>query len=408
MISAGAEQPICRRKVLYLPGYDPIPPRRYRELYRREGTDQAAISGYSLTFGPRRDRTGFGWGVTGKIDGHTTEAEVEVLVWSDVVAASMGRSIAATYGQLAMTAWAYIGSGALWRLMRLRRGPVIAALYPIAVLLGQLMLGGIAAAAVWWLTARLLPQASLIGALPAAAALWAVLAAFRRIDGRIFAYYLMHDYAFTAGNGGAYPPALQARLFQFTERLRTVTAEDWDEVLLVGHSSGAYLAVSVMAAHLHANAAPQRPALGLLTLGHVVPMASFLPRADQLRRDLHDLAARTDIAWVDVTAPGDACSFGLCDPVAVSGIAPQPQHLPLVLSAAFTQTLSPARRASLRNRWFRLHFQYLCAFDRPGIYDYFAITAGPRSLAARFAGRAPSPGRIAAPVNRRTSMTAPQ
>ena len=33
-----------RRRVLYLPGYDPIPPRRYRELYRREGAAQATIS----------------------------------------------------------------------------------------------------------------------------------------------------------------------------------------------------------------------------------------------------------------------------------------------------------------------------------------------------------------------------
>ena len=60
---------------------------------------------------------------------------------------------------------------------------------------------------------------------------------------------------------------------------------------------------------------------------------------------------------------------------------------PLVLSAAFTRTLSPERQRKLRGRWFRLHFQYLCAFDRPGDYDYFAITAGPRRLADRYAGR---------------------
>jgi hypothetical protein len=41
----------------------------------------------------------------------------------------------ATYLQLLRTAWAYIGSGALFRLMRLRKGPMIAALYPIVFLL---------------------------------------------------------------------------------------------------------------------------------------------------------------------------------------------------------------------------------------------------------------------------------
>ena len=46
-----------RRRVLYLPGFDPIPPRRYRELYKREGAEQARISGYRLEFGARRDQT---------------------------------------------------------------------------------------------------------------------------------------------------------------------------------------------------------------------------------------------------------------------------------------------------------------------------------------------------------------
>ena len=73
---------------------------------------------------------------------------------------------------------------------------------------------------------------------------------------------------------------------------------------------------------------------------------------------------------------------------------------PLVLSAAFTRTLSPEKQKALRHRWFRLHFQYLCAFDRPGIYDYFQITAGPLTLADRFANRPHSPGRITTPANR--------
>ena len=52
-----------RRRVLYLPGFDPIPPRRYRELYRREGAAQARISGYDLSIRrvPQTER--YGWNV---------------------------------------------------------------------------------------------------------------------------------------------------------------------------------------------------------------------------------------------------------------------------------------------------------------------------------------------------------
>lgn len=55
---------------------------------------------------------------------------------------------------------------------------------------------------------------------------------------------------------------------------------------------------------------------------------------------------------------------------------------------------------------FRLHFQYLCAFDHPGDYDYFRITAGPRTLRHRFADRAPSRSRIERPVSKYTSVAA--
>ncbi|MFD1796286.1 hypothetical protein FQV27_01010 [Paracoccus aurantiacus] len=384
-----------QRRVLYIPGYDPIPPRRYRELFKREGAEQAAISGYRLATGARTDRTGFGWGATTLTGDQSATAEFEVLVWSDIVAGSMGQSIPATYAQLARTAWAYIGSGALWRLMRLRRGPVLAALYPIVVLLAQALAAVLAGwlagwlvslVATWWLG---LPVALVVFVLG--------LRQWRKLDGKIFAYYLMHDYAFTAQSGGAYPPALQARIAEFAERVAEVGSQDWDEVLVIGHSSGAYIAVSVLAELARAGRLPQQVAL--LSLGHVVPMASFLPRADQLRRDLHDLAAAQTV-WIDVSAPGDACSFGLCDPVAVSRCVPEGGGGPLVLSAAFTQTLSPEKQRALRHRWFRLHFQYLCAFDRPGDYDYFQITAGPLGLAERFANRHHSPGRIAVPANR--------
>lgn len=392
-----------RRRVLYIPGFDPIPPRRYRELYKREGADQAGISGYQLEFGSRRDRKGFGWGVSGNFDGTRTEAEIEVLVWADIVQGSMGQSIPATYGQLARTAWAYIGSGALMRLMRLRRGPVIAALYPVVVLLVQAL---IALAAGWGLGAALGWLTGLgwwLGLPVLLAVTWAGLIMWRRLDGKIFAYYLMHDYAFTAQDQGAYPPALEERLAQFSDRIAEVLAGGWDEVLVIGHSSGAYLGVSVLADLIRAGRVPEGARLAFLSLGHVVPMASFLPRANRLRADLRYLSARDELDWVDVTAPGDACSFGLCDPVTVSGVEPAERRQPLILSAAFTRTLSPERQRQLRGRWFRLHFQYLCAFDRPGDYDYFAITAGALPLGQRFAGRPHSPGRIARAVNKWTA-----
>jgi hypothetical protein len=221
-----------------------------------------------------------------------------------------------------------------------------------------------------------------------------MLRAFKRWDHKVFAYYLMHDYAYSAQAQGTNPPELEARMTAFRLSIRNALTADFDEVLVVGHSSGAHLAVSILADLLREGLPEGAARLAFLSLGQVVPMVSFLPKAQRLRGDLQDLSARPELTWVDVTAPGDGCAFALCDPVAVTGVAPPDKLWPLVISAAFTQTLSPARWKELRWRFFRLHFQYLCAFDRPGDYDYFQITAGPLSLAERYRDRPASKSRI--------------
>ena len=403
------EQTVRKRRVFYIPGYDPIHPRRYRELYRKEGSAQALISDYQIALSPKKGGGNYGWNVAAHIDGVDVEAQVDVLVWSDIVRISMSNSILATYGQLVQTAWVYIASGALWRLMKLRKGPVIAALYPVGMLLLQLLIAALAGKLLYAGLTFFGGPAWFKG-IAAAAGVglgWQVLRWFKKQDGKLFAYYLMHDYAFGAATRGANPPALETRMTEFGDAIAQALKSDVDEVLVVGHSSGAHLGVSILADLIRAGRVPaDGPALAFMTLGQVVPMVSFLRDAHRLRADLRFLSQCEGLTWVDVTAPGDGCAFALCDPVAVSGVAPEDKRWPLVFSAAFTQSLTPARWKELRWRFFRLHFQYLCAFDAPKDYDYFQITAGPHSLAERYAGRPASRSRIVKPVNKFTS-TAP-
>ncbi|WP_340243773.1 hypothetical protein [Sulfitobacter pontiacus] len=403
------EQTVRTRRVFYIPGYDPIHPRRYRELYRKEGSAQARISDYQIALSPKKGGGNYGWNVAAHIDGVDVEAQVDVLVWSDIVRISMSNSILATYGQLVQTAWVYIASGALWRLMKLRKGPVIAALYPVGMLLLQLLIAALAGKLLY-AGLTFFGGAAWFKGIVAAAGVglgWQVLRWFKKHDGKLFAYYLMHDYAFGAATRGANPPALETRMTEFGDAIAQALRSDVDEVLVVGHSSGAHLGVSILADLIRAGRVPaDGPALAFMTLGQVVPMVSFLRDAHRLRADLRFLSQCEGLTWVDVTAPGDGCAFALCDPVAVSGVAPEDKRWPLVFSAAFTQSLTPARWKELRWRFFRLHFQYLCAFDAPKDYDYFQITAGPHSLAERYAGRPASRSRIVKPVNKFTS-TAP-
>ncbi|MFD0979911.1 hypothetical protein [Tropicimonas aquimaris] len=402
-LDPAAGGPVRRRRVIYVPGYDPFHARRYRELYRKEAQAQAEISGYEIAIAGRGGDP-YGWSVWARIEGTEVESEISVLGWSDIVKASMDRGLVQTYLQALRTLRIYVRSGALGGVLRLRKGPAIAAIYPLVVLILQLLVALVFAAAVGWAIARVAPGGLGLAGL---AVVPPVLTWFARHDNLVLARYLMHNYAFSAKFGGANPPELETRMAEFADVVEAACRSDVDEVLVVGHSSGAHLAVSILADLIRqGRVAATRPALSLLTLGEVIPMVSFLPTADRLRADLHFLSASEALVWVDVTAPGDGCAFALCDPAAVSGVAPDGQRWPLILSAAFSQTLSPERWRALRWRFFRLHFQYLCAFDQPGDYDYFRITAGPQTLGARFAHRTPSAGAIRRPVSRQRSMAA--
>ena len=415
-MSRPPDPPVERRRVFYIPGYDPYPARRYRELYRSQGKEQARIAGYRLAVRGARGGPHYGWEVAGEIDGARVRARVDVLQWSDIVRDTMDQTVAGTYLQLIRTAIVYIGSGALRRMTWLRKGPVIAGLYPAVMLLLQLLMGLVAgwivanavAALLGFLLGWLLPGVGWgwVGVVVGTVVMVLVLRQFRAWDRHILAYYLMHDLAHTAQSGGAYPPEMDARIEAFADDVARALTQKVDEVLVVGHSSGAHLAVSVLARLLREGRVPaDGPVLSLLTLGQAIPMVSFLPKAGQLRRDLHDLASSDRIVWIDISAPSDGGSFALCDPVAVSGVSPKVQRWPLVLSAAFRNSLSTERFKALRWRFFRLHFQYLCAFDKPEAYDYFRITAGPETLGTRFANRKPSSNRIDVRASRYNSMT---
>jgi hypothetical protein len=160
-----------------------------------------------------------------------------------------------------------------------------------------------------------------------------------------------------------------------------------DEVLVAGFSVGSILATRAMAQALTALPEPEgAPRLALLTLGNCVPMLGLFRQAGAYREELARIAASDRLRWVDVSAPGDWASFPLLEPLAFCGIdAPaRGAGSPQMTSPRFHTLFHPARYAALLRDKHALHMQYLASTEMPGVYDWFAITAGPRALAARY------------------------
>jgi pimeloyl-ACP methyl ester carboxylesterase len=213
-------------------------------------------------------------------------------------------------------------------------------------------------------------------------------------EGRVHMAWLMRSTRFILRQARGATPELEARLDEFAARVDAALGDEAnDEVLIVGHSSGAMLAVSTAARALArrasacaAGATSARP-LSLLTLGECIPMLSYQPQARAFRAELASLATSTTLAWLDFTAPPDGCCFALVDPTAVCEERAGAAHWtpPKRLSPRFAQLFDASTYARVRADKYRCHFQYLMASQIPGAYDYFAITAGPERLEDRFA-----------------------
>jgi pimeloyl-ACP methyl ester carboxylesterase len=209
--------------------------------------------------------------------------------------------------------------------------------------------------------------------------------------------WLMRSTRFILRQARGATPELEARIDEFAQRVAAALGDDAnDEVLVVGHSSGAMLAVSTAARALvrrdratPAGESGGRP-LSLLTLGECIPMLSYQPEAGAFRAELATLATSSSLTWLDFTAPPDGCCFALVDPTAVCEEREQAARWvpPKRLSPRFAQMFDAPTYAQVRADKYRCHFQYLMASQIPGAYDYFAITAGPQRLGDRFAAQA--------------------
>ncbi len=394
-------RPVRRRMVFYLSGFDPKGPAHYHRLYLEQAALAAQVGGYEVGVGRRRKtwEHGAAWSVDWRstpADGAagpvTVRTEVEFLRWDDIVRNHWSRDPLVLARDLLGTSWLYLRSGALWRMLRLSWPPVVALVVPLLVLLGLIASLPLALLAGWWAAAA--SGSWLAGSAAGLALLAAATGLAWLAEQRMNMQWLLRSYAFTGRQGTRGWPRLEARLDAFAQRIVTRLGEAAadggeavDELLVVAHSSGSIMATSVLAraCALDPKLGQRGAQLSLLTLGQWNPLLSSLPSAQRFRTETARLGSRSDLDWVDFTAPPDGCCFALTDPVAAAGAtASRPGH-PKLLSPRFAALFSPDSYRAIRRDRFRLHFQYLMAGERAGDYDYTAITAGPLTLGARHA-----------------------
>jgi len=390
---------VRRRHVFYVGGFDPNGPAHYHRLYADEARKQAGVSGFEIEVGPRR-RAGehaSQWSVDASwARGASVTTTVEFLRWDDIVRAHWPRSRWAVMLSALVTTARQIANGVLWRILKTSWPAFLVLFFPPALVVGLCAWLILTLALV--LTLAPLGGAWSVAALGLGAASIAGWWSFGRwAEARVHMAWLMRSTRFILRQARGETPELEARIDEFAARVEAALGDEAnDEVLVVGHSSGAILAASTAARALARRAAASRegdgasPPLSLLTLGECIPMLSYQPEARAFRTELARLATSKSLVWLDFTAPPDGCCFALVDPTAVceERAGASDWVAPKRLSPRFAQMFDAATYKQVRADKYRCHFQYLMATQIAGAYDYFAITAGPQRLEDRFAAQA--------------------
>ena len=398
LVGAGPRAgPVRRRTVFYVHGFDPRGPAPYHRMFVEEAARQAAVSGAEIDVGVRRrgGRHADLWRVRARFDGTATGTAWVFLRWDDVVRRLWTRGGPRLVAEMWATTTVAWRTGLLGRSWRRARPLALALLLPVVSATTFQALAAIGAAGLSLLAWR---RARRLGA-PAAIGLLLVLAVlpiaplvarkgWGRFDAALKVSWLVQSMTNISLAARDRRPEVRKAAERMAERILEAGADlDADEVLVVGHSYGAAVAVMALARALELDPRlgrrPGGPAMSFLTLGQSIAAWDHIAQGGRFHKDLEAVVRaggeqeKGPIAWLDVTSPSDGASSSWLDPFElVEGDASRPVRR----SPHFHLILSRERFQRIRARPFDFHFQYLCASEVRDGYDFFRLTCGPERL----------------------------
>jgi hypothetical protein len=404
----GVEPSVRRRRVFYLPGYDPRRPVVYRDLFASELAKAAALRGYEASAGAldEADPIAPSFTIDSEVEGGRVEARLSILRWDDLARTAFRQKLIPRLPKLLRVGRDLLRESVFKRVARLDWQFAAFLIYPYAMTLLAIVSVPIVAVAAGVLVLQASPRDAMpVAVLPlatlSAAFAGAALTAWiwLRAERSLYLRYLLEDWFFSIAHERKTTDLLADRLDGFARRIAEAAADpDIDEVLLIGHSSGAFLAPETLARALdrHIDPASGRTKIALLTIGAMASLMLLIDRESRYAGALSRLADESRISWFEVQSRHDVMNMCPVDPVAVSKQfegrrdQEQPPRWPHILRVSMPQLVKPGRLGLFRERlsFFRNHFRFIAANDRVEWYDFYGMIAGRRTLAARL-GRIP-------------------
>ena len=381
---------VQHRHVIYVQGYDPRGLAQYYRMFRTELRKFGRLYNLATTVsrpkGPP-DGESASWTIETAGDGWQTRTDYDFLRWEDLIQRDLAWPIWKTLAYAIAIYWRLVFSGTMGRFWSAHWRFATFISYPHILLLNE----AIWSAGVAWAFGFGLQWLGIHGFLVGASALAVFVAVLgtllKTTENLSYLLYLMSDTIFTWQFSHGQRPDWDARIDRFARHLVTVAqTRDAQEIVLVGHSSGSFLGSEILARALKLDPELGRhgPRMALLTLGGNMPIVGFHRAATGFRDNLRRLAIEPSIDWIDCQSRKDVMNFFPFDPVAGHGIdAGKAKRNPTIVPVRFREIIRPEHYERFRWKFFRVHFQFVMANERPHAYDFYMIVCGPVPLKER-------------------------
>ena len=390
--SRGQYVRVQHRHIIYIQGYDPRGLAQYYRMFRTELRKFGRLYQLSATISRPKvaaDDEIASWTIETKADDWQTHTNYDFLQFEDFIQRDLASPIWHTVFHAAWIYWRLVFNGTMARFTKANWRFATFITYPHFVLLLE-ALGAAAIAFVFekGLNAIGIPD---LFSIAAATAIFVALVGtvLKYTENSTYVLYLLSDWIWTWEFSRRQRPEWDERIDRFAQHLVEVArSSEADEIVIVGHSSGSFLGTELLARALKLDPALGRhgPRIVLLTIGGNFPIIGFHTAAQDFRDHLRQLAVEPSIDWIDCQARKDVMNFYQFDPIKSHGIdVGSAGRNPIIVPVRFRDIVKPDHYESFRWQFFRVHFQFVMANERPNAYDFFMIVCGPVPLSERMA-----------------------
>ena len=381
---------VQHRHIIYVQGYDPRGLAQYYRMFRTELRKFGRLYQFAATISRPQsapDGETASWTIETKASDWQTRTSYDFLRWEDLIQRDLAAPIWRTVLHAMWIYWRLVFGGTIARFWRAHWRFATFISYPHFLLFIEALFSlGIAFAFGKGLEALGIPG---MFSIAASAALFVAFlgSMLKYTENLTYLLYLLSDTIWTWEFSHRQRPEWDERIDRFAQHLAKVArTSNAEEIVVVGHSSGSFLGVEILARALKLDPALGRhgPRIVLLTIGGNFPIVGFHAESQDFRDHLRSLAIEPSIDWIDCQSRKDVMNFFPFDPIAGHGIdVGGSRRNPTIVPVRFREIIKPEHYNLFRWKFFRVHFQFVMANERPHAYDFFMIVCGPIPLSER-------------------------